>query len=109
VSDTQYKQILTNEEYTLIHKNLDHIKEELEEIKRKISLIDSAFLRDDILGIDYPGHRKEHLARRVTDNLISEYKLSATKVILAAIVVFILGLLSSGFVHNLAIAVSKGN
>lgn len=75
--------------------NLLH--EEIESIKRKLVLIDTAFLRDDLSGIDYPSHRKDHLDRQKTKAIITEYKISSTKVLLGIVITFVLGLVASGF------------
>jgi hypothetical protein len=115
VQDTNNNTIFDNKKHTLsldecndIHKKLEKIQEELEDIKRKLIQIDTAFLRDDLLGIDYPGHRKEHLERRRADIVISEYKVSATKIALGIIVTFLMGLLASGFITKMAAVVTGG-
>lgn len=108
MQDTNIKRTLSLAECTDIHKKLAAIQEELEDIKRKIIQIDTAFLRDDLLGIDYPGHRKEHLERRTADIIISEYKVSTTKIILGIIVTFLVGLVASGFLTKISTALGGG-
>lgn len=100
--------ILSLEDCQDIHKKLETIHSELEDIKRKLVQIDTAFLRDDLLGIDYPGHRKEHLERRTADIIISEYKVSATKIVIGIVVTFVVGLLASGFVEKIIHAFNAG-
>jgi hypothetical protein len=95
------KHSLSLAECNAIHRKLEIIQEELEDIKRKIVQIDTAFLRDDIEGIDYPGHRKDHLDRRAADTIISGYKVSATKVVISIVTTFLVGLLASGFIVKL--------
>ena len=70
--------------------------------------INSAFLRDDLSSPDYPGHRSFHLERRASDKIISEYKISGTKVIIGIIITFMLGLIASGFVAKLANILATG-
>ena len=86
---------ITNEYASIMH-------DEIEAIKRKIVLIDTAFLRDDLSGVDYTSHRKDHLDRQKTKAIITEYKISSTKVLLGIIVTFVLGLLASGFLLKVA-------
>lgn len=77
------------------------IHEEIENIKRKLIQIDTAFLRDDLQAVDYPGHRLDHLDRRKSTKIISEYKASGTKVIIGVLLTFIMGLIASGFIARL--------
>lgn len=105
MQDINIKKTLSLAECTDIHKKLAIIRDELEYIKRKIIQIDTAFLRDDLLSVDYPGHRKEHLERRTADIIISEYKVSATKIILGIVVMFLIGLVASGFITKMATAI----
>ena len=81
------------------------IHEEIENIKRKLIQIDTAFLRDDLAAVDYPGHRGDHLDRRKSSKIISEYKVSGTKVIIGIMVTFIVGLITSGFILRLTEAI----
>ena len=81
---------------------------EVGDINRKISLMDTAFLRDDLSSPDYPGHRSFHLERRAVDKIISEYKISGTKVIIGIVITFMLGLIASGFVAKLANILATG-
>lgn len=85
---------VTNEYANILH-------EEVESLKRKIVQIDTAFLRDDIQGIDYSSHRKDHLERQKAKAIITEYKISSTKVLLGVAVTFILGLIASGFLNKI--------
>lgn len=73
------------------------LHDEIETIKRKLVLIDTAFLRDDLSGVDYGSHRKDHLERQKTKAIITEYKISSTKVLLGIVITFVLGLVASGF------------
>ena len=91
---------ITNEHAATIH-------EEIEAIKRKLILIDSAFLRDDLAAVNYTGHRFDHLEKARSNLLISEYKASGTKVIIGIIITFVIGLMSSGFLHRVLEAVPK--
>lgn len=85
-----------------------NLVKEVGDINRKISLMDTAFLRDDLSSPDYPGHRSFHLERRASDKIISEYKISGTKVIIGSVVTFMLGLIASGFVAKLANILATG-
>lgn len=79
---------------------------DVEDINRKILLMDTAFLRDDLSAPDYPGHRSFHLERRESDKIISEYKISGTKVIIAIVLTFMLGLIASGFLAKITAAIT---
>ena len=85
---------ITNEYASILH-------DEIEAIKRKLVLIDTAFLRDDLSGVDYGSHRKDHLDRQKTKAIITEYKVSSTKVLLGIVVTFVLGLVASGFLARI--------
>jgi len=85
---------ISNEHAATIH-------EEIENIKRKLIQIDTAFLRDDLAAVDYPGHRIDHLDRRKSSKIISEYKISGTKVIIGIVITFLVGLITSGFILRL--------
>lgn len=85
---------VTNEYANILH-------DEVEALKRKIVQIDTAFLRDDIQGIDYSSHRKDHLERQKAKAIITEYKISSTKVLLGIVITFVLGLVASGFLSRL--------
>jgi len=83
------------------------IHDDIESIKRKLLLLDTAFLRDDLNAIDYSGHRKDHLERKRANTILSEYKISATKVVITIVVTFLVGALSSGFVSKFIEAMVK--
>ncbi len=87
---------ISNEHAATIHA-------EIEDIKRKLIQIDTAFLRDDLAAVDYPGHRIDHLDRRKSSTIVSEYKVSATKAIIGLVVVFLVGIVSSGLVSKLQV------
>jgi len=76
---------VTSEYATIIH-------EEIEAIKRRLVQIDTAFLRDDLMGVDYPSHRLDHLDRRKSRTILSEYKVSGTKVIIGIVLTFLVGI-----------------
>ena len=117
MQDTTERQHLKQTTDAIANKYLDNIScypacgnaaeirnlvKEVEDINRKISLMDTAFLRDDLSSPDYPGHRSFHLERRASDKIISEYKISGTKVIIGIVITFMLGLIASGLVAKLA-------
>lgn len=77
------------------------VHEEIEQIKRKLVQIDTAFLRDDLAAVDYPGHRIDHLDRRRSSSIMTEYKVSGTKVIIGLVITFLVGLLASGVVTRI--------
>lgn len=85
---------VSNEDASLIHKDI-------EDIKRKLIQIDTAFLRDDLASVDYPGHRIDHLDRRKSSTILNEYKVSATKVIVTIVTTFLIGIMSSGLVSKI--------
>ena len=83
-------------------QEIRNIVEDINIINRKLTLIDTAFLRDDLAAPDYPGHRSYHLDRRESDKIMKDYKLSGTKVIIGIAITFIIGLLSSGLISKLS-------
>ena len=76
--------------------------EEIEAIKRKLVMLDTSFLRDDLGAIDYATHRTDHLDIRRSKSIISEYKVSGTKVIIGIVLTFLVGILSSGFISKMS-------
>ncbi len=83
------------------------VHEEIEAIKRKLIQIDTAFLRDDLLAVDYPSHRLDHLDRRKSRTILSEYKISGTKVIIGILITFLVGIMTSGFIVRLTEVLGK--
>lgn len=60
-----------------------------------------AFVLNDLGEPDYDGHRSAH-ARLIKESAVVDgYKQDATKKIIGAIVMFVLGLLATGFVGTL--------
>jgi len=104
VTRRYYDQLPADGSY-ISNEHATNIHEEIEAIKRKLIQIDTAFLRDDLSSVDYPGHRVDHLDRRKSSTIISEYKVSGTKVIIGIVLTFILGLIASGFILRVTEAI----
>jgi len=79
-----------------VWKLLVEVNEGLAEVKRQQKEHASAFIKDDLDRPDFDGHRKSHIKLVKAEEIVQEYKMDATKKILGAAIVFILGLLSSG-------------
>lgn len=74
--------------------------ERLETVERGLDAHCNAFLQNDLGQPDIDGHRKAHHTMLEIAKLVSEYKISGTKAIITAVIVFVLGLTASGFVER---------
>jgi hypothetical protein len=83
------------------------IHAELTDIKRSVSAVNDAFPHNDLGKPDFDGHRQDHLKRMAEAKTMLDYKHSVTKQIISLAVVFLVGLLSSGFVNAIVEKVSK--
>lgn len=55
-----------------------------------------AFVQNEFNEPDYDGHRKVHISLQKDAEMLSEYKIDATKKVIGVLVVFVLGVLSTG-------------
>jgi hypothetical protein len=76
---------------------LVEIRNHLGVLERNQSEQVTAFPVNDLRKPDFDGHRKDHLAIREEKQIMDNYKTGITKKILSVIVVFVLGLIASGF------------
>jgi len=74
---------------------------DIEALERSLTEMTTAFTVNDINKPDFDGHRKAHLKITKNEDIIDNYKIDATKKIVGAAVVFILGLISSGMLTKL--------
>jgi len=107
VARRSYDQLPSEGAY-ISNEHASAIYAEIEDIKRKLIQIDTAFLRDDLASVDYPGHRVDHLDRRKSSTIISEYKVTGTKAIIGIVTVFVFGIMTSGFITKLSELLLKG-
>lgn len=77
------------------------VQEKVYEIERTVQNILLAFTLNDLGHPDTDGHRKKHLKLNEQEKIMEGYKVEATKKILGAIAVFLLGLFSTGFMSSL--------
>lgn len=73
------------------------MKDDLEEVKRQQKDHASAFLKNDLGGPDFDGHRKHHGKMVKSEEVLASYKVGATKNLVYAIISFIGGLIVTGF------------
>ena len=83
------------------------IHAELTEIKRLLAAVNDAFPHNDLGKPDFDGHRQDHLKRIAEAKNMLHYKHSVTKQIISMTVVFLVGLMSSGFINTVVEMVSK--
>ena len=81
----------------------------LQDIHAKVTALEAgalsmseAFVLNDLHKPDYHGHRQAHLTLIKASEVMDSYKQGITKKIIGWLVVFVLGLLVSGFVAQIA-------
>lgn len=90
-----------------ILQGLQEIQSELGDIKRHLVSLNDAFPKNDLAKPDFDGHRQDHLRRMEEAKTLRDYKNGVTKQVVSLIVVFLVGLLCSGFVNTFAEKVTK--
>jgi hypothetical protein len=75
---------------------LVEIRDRLEVVERMQLTQSTAFPIDDLKQPDYAGHRRSHVEMIKADQLMDTYKSDATKEIIKLVVVFVVGLITSG-------------
>jgi hypothetical protein len=96
-NDSHFKDFSESE---FIEEMLD-VQEKVYELERTVKNILLAFTLNDLGHPDTDGHRRTHLNLNKQKEIMDSYKVDVTKKILGAIAVFLLGLLSTGFLTNL--------
>lgn len=79
---------------------LVEVSERLEEVELVQKEHCNAFLKNDLGKPDIDGHRKAHSTLMEAARLVTDYKISGTKALITAVIVFVLGLTASGFVDR---------
>ena len=82
--------------YEEMHATLEKISERLAKIERKCDEMATAFVRDDLGGPDFAGHRAAHLEQKATAAKLGELKQSGAKKLIDMILVFLGGVLLAG-------------
>lgn len=77
------------------------IRDRLAVVERQQLEYMSAFPVNDLNKPDYDGHRKSHTSMAKSQEIMSSYKNEATKKVIGIVIVFIIGLISSGFLSKL--------
>lgn len=77
------------------------IRNRLESVERQQLEHITAFAVNDLNKPDYDGHRRAHTELKKSKEVLDSYKHDATKNVISIVVVFVVGLLSSGLVTKL--------
>lgn len=81
---------------------LVEIRDRLDVVERQQAEHSTAFLVNDLSRPDFDGHRRSHSKLVKSEEVMDSYKNEATKKFIGIVVVFVIGLLSSGFIAKLA-------
>ena len=88
---------------TDVWKLLIEVRESLDDVIRQQEAHTSAFIKDDLDRPDFDGHRKSHIKMIKSDEIVREYKTDATKKIIELLVIYAVGVLSSGVLSKFGI------
>lgn len=77
-------------------------KDRISSIDRRLELIDTAFVKNDLGKPDYDQHRKDQLNARKTEETLNKYKFEFTKSLLKWVGVTVAALLLSGVFNKAA-------
>lgn len=81
-----------------MHATLEKISERLAKIERKCDEMATAFVRDDLGGPDFAGHRAAHLEQKIAAARMGELKQSGAKKIIDMVLTFLFGAFAMGAV-----------
>ena len=81
-----------------MHATLEKISERLARVERKCDEMATAFVRDDLGGPDFAGHRAAHLEQKIAAERMGELKQSGAKKIIDTVLAFLFGVLALGAV-----------
>ena len=84
--------------YEEMHATLEKISERLARIERRCDEMGTAFVRDDLGGPDFAGHRVAHLELKAAAARMGELKQSGAKKIIDTVLAFLFGVLALGAV-----------
>lgn len=81
-----------------LHVALSKTNERVAALERKCESMATAFIRDDLGGPDYSGHRVAHIEQKEASKRITDLKQSGAKKIIDLVLVFLIGVFVSGAV-----------
>ena len=84
--------------YEEMHATLEKISERVAKIEHKCDEMATAFVRDDLGGPDFAGHRAAHLEQKIAAERMGELKQSGAKKIIDMVLAFLFGVLTLGAV-----------
>lgn len=79
-----------------LHVTLTKTNERVALLERKCEAMATAFIRDDLGGPDYSGHRAAHIEQKDASKRIADLKHSGAKKIIDLVLVFLIGVFASG-------------
>lgn len=87
-----------NEVCEEMHATLEKISERVAALERECEAMRAAFIRDDLGGPDFAGHRAAHLEQKAAAARMGELKQSGAKKIIDMVLTFMFGALTMGAV-----------
>ena len=81
-----------------MHAALEKTSERVAMLERKCEEMATAFVRDDLGGPDFAGHRAAHLEQKIDAERMGELKQSGAKKIIDMVLAFLFGVLALGAV-----------
>lgn len=84
-----------------IWKLVVEIRDRLEEVERQQREHVTAFSINDLNKPDFDGHRRSHVKLTKSDEIVDSYKQDATKTIISIVIVFFVGVFSTGLITKL--------
>ena len=84
-----------------VWKILVEVREDVAEVKRQHKDVLSAFIKDDLGEPGFGDHRKAHIKLKKSEEIVQEYKTDATKKVIGIIIVFVIGLITSGMLSKI--------
>lgn len=81
-----------------MYATLEKISERVARLERRCDEMATAFVRDDLGGPDFAGHRAAHLEQKIAAERMGELKQSGAKKIIDTVLAFLFGVLALGAV-----------
>lgn len=78
-------------------RKVELLQDRVAALERTAVELTTAFPKDDLEKPDYSGHRKDHVYRIKAAAVMEGYKVDAAKKVIAIVVIFVAGLLTSGW------------
>lgn len=82
-----------------MHAALAKTNERVAKLERRCEEMATAFIRDDLGGPDFAGHRAAHLDQKAAAVRVGELKQSGAKKIIDLVLVFIAGIFTMGAIE----------